>query len=104
MFLNFLARLPLRVLYALSDGLYVIMRYLWRYRRSVVQNNLRNAFPEQTPEELDALEKRFYRNFCDMFMETMKAGTISRDEIVERVTFTNNNLLETEAARNQPGG
>lgn len=101
MFLNFLARLPLRVLYILSDILYVIMRYLWRYRRSTVENNLRNAFPELTNGELVALEKRFYRNFCDMFMETMKARTISREEIIERVEFTNNNLLEIEAARNQ---
>ncbi len=73
MFLNFLARLPLRVLYALSDVLYVIMRYLWRYRRTTVQSNLRNAFPELTVSELKDLEKRFYHNFCDMFMETMKA-------------------------------
>lgn len=101
MFLNFLARLPLRVLYVLSDILYVIMRYVWRYRRSIVQNNLRNAFPEQTPGELDAVEERFYRNFCDMFLETMKAGAISREELIERVEFTNIDVLETEAGNNQ---
>jgi len=101
MFLNFLARLPLGVLYVLSDALYLIMRYLWGYRRSTVQNNLRNAFPELTAAELKDLEKRFYRNFCDMFMETMKAGTISRDEIVKRVQITNIDALETEVARNQ---
>ncbi|TDJ31987.1 MAG: lipid A biosynthesis acyltransferase [Gammaproteobacteria bacterium] len=101
MFLNFLARLPLRVLYVLSDILYVIMRHVWRYRRSIVQNNLRNAFPEQTPGELDAVEERFYRNFCDMFLETMKAGAISREELIERVEFTNIDVLETEAGNNQ---
>lgn len=101
MFLNFLARLPLRVLYNLSDILYVIMRYLWRYRRSTVHSNLRNAFPDLTAAELKDLEKRFYHNFCDMFMETMKARTISREELIERVEFTNIDVLETEAAQNQ---
>jgi KDO2-lipid IV(A) lauroyltransferase len=101
MFLNFLARLPLRVLYVLSDILYVIIRYLWRYRRTTVQSNLRNAFPELTVAELKDLEKRFYHNFCDMFMETMKAATISREELIERVEFTNIDVLETEAGHNQ---
>lgn len=101
MFLRFLARLPLSVLYLLSGPLYVVLRYLYRYRRGVVQSNLRNAFPDLQPGELKELEARFYRNFSDSFMETLRGLTISPEDITNRVEFTNMDLLQGEADRGQ---
>ena len=50
--------LPLRVLYLLSDLLYFFLYFVVRYRRRVVLENLRVAFPEKTEQERAAIARR----------------------------------------------
>ena len=57
--------LPWRILYALSDAACFILYNMLGYRREVVATNLRHAFPEKTAAERKAIEKKFYKNFCD---------------------------------------
>jgi KDO2-lipid IV(A) lauroyltransferase len=71
-FLWLLSLLPLRVLYLISDLFYGIIFYLVRYRRDVVRNNLRIAFPGKTEQERKRIAKRFYHNFTDNFIEVIK--------------------------------
>lgn len=82
-----LSLLPLRVLYVLSDGLYYILYHIGRYRRRVVRANLNNSFPEKTPGELLAIEKKFYSMLCDYFFESIKLASISQKEIQKRMRF-----------------
>ena len=56
-----LALLPFRALYVLSDGFCFLMHHIVHYRRRVVRNNLRNAFPEKSEAELREIERKFYR-------------------------------------------
>ena len=74
--LRLLSRLPFGVLYLISDFLFVVSFYVIRYRRKIVEKNLRNAFPEKTSEELASIEKQFYRNLCDY--GAFKANEIQR--------------------------
>jgi KDO2-lipid IV(A) lauroyltransferase len=76
--------LPLRVLYLLSDFFYIVIYYIAGYRRRVVEQNLRNAFPEKSPEELRKIEKGFYRHLCDIIVETLKITHMSPEEISRR--------------------
>lgn len=78
--------LPLRVLYLFSDIGYGILFYVARYRRDIVGMNLRGAFPEKTDAERKAIEKQFYHNLTDTFIESIKFITISRKEILRRST------------------
>ena len=55
-----------------ADIGFVILYHLARYRRKVVRDNMVKSFPEKTPKEIKAIEKRFYHNFCDLFAETLK--------------------------------
>lgn len=71
-FLYLLSLLPLRVLFVLSDIAYVVLYYLTGYRKKVVLSNLALAFPNKTEEERKEIAKRFYRNFTDNFIETIK--------------------------------
>jgi len=64
--------LPIQILYLLSDLAYVVIYYIAGYRREVVRQNLLTAFPEKTVEERKKIERRFYRNFTDNFIETLK--------------------------------
>lgn len=70
--LYLLSLLPLRVLYFISDFAYFIIYHVAGYRKKVVFYNLSIAFPEKTEKERDLIAKKFYRNFTDNFIETIK--------------------------------
>jgi len=80
--------LPLRVLYLLSDFLFLILYYFPSYRRNIVEANLKNAFPEKSEKERKDIEKRFYKHLADMFVETFKVKSLSRKELEKRFTYT----------------
>jgi len=79
-----LAALPLRVLYIISDLVYFFLYRVFSYRVDVVTDNLRNAFPEKTEAEIKAITKRFYKNFCDQWIEMLKLLSVSDKELSER--------------------
>ena len=83
-FLYVLSLLPLRVLFLISDLAYFILYYITGYRRELVANNLKIAFPEKTDEERKKIAKQFYLNFTDTFVETIKMISISRKELEKR--------------------
>ncbi|HEX9980107.1 MAG TPA: lysophospholipid acyltransferase family protein [Flavobacterium sp.] len=84
--------LPFRLLYLLSDFIYVIVYRIIRYRRNIVRYNLSLAFPEMTAAQRLEIEKKSYRHLCDMFLEMIKTMGISVKEINRRFTFTNMEL------------
>lgn len=89
--------LPFPILYKFSDGVYQLIYHLVGYRKKTVRENLRLAFPEKSDAERLAIEKKFYRHLCDMFLEMIKTMTISQKEIEKRFTFSNLDLyLENE--------
>lgn len=81
--------LPFRLLYFLSDGFYILLYYFIGYRKKVVTNNLKLAFPEKTNQEISLIRKRFYHHLCDMMFEAIKSITISEAEMQKRYVFTN---------------
>jgi len=86
-FIYLLALLPFPLLYFFSDGVYLLLYYVLRYRRGVVKKNLCRSFPEKKEEEIQELERRFYRYFCDLFLETFKTLTISPENMVKHCRF-----------------
>ena len=79
--------LPLRVHYLLSTMLYVLLRYVVRYRLKVVRKNVSTSFPEKSEQELRAIENGFYRFFCDYLVESVKLMTIRRENLMKRMVF-----------------
>lgn len=51
-------------------------------------NNLRASFPDKSETELKKICKDFYHHLCDMFLETFKTLTISKEAMVKRCSFT----------------
>lgn len=76
--------LPFRLLYVLSDGLYLILYHIIGYRKDVVMQNLQQAFPGKTENERLLIAKKYYRNLTDMTLETIKLLTISKSELQKR--------------------
>jgi KDO2-lipid IV(A) lauroyltransferase len=83
--LNLISKVPFFVLYVVADGFYLLNRYVIRYRYDVVRNNLRNAFPDRTDDELNRLTEKIFRNLADLLVETIKGITISREELERRM-------------------
>ena len=80
-----LSLLPMRLLYMLSDCGYALLYHIIRYRRRIVRKNLAAAFPEKSEKERGEIESKFYRWFCDYFLETVKLLSISEGELRKRL-------------------
>ncbi len=102
-FIYLLALLPFPLLYLFSDFVYVLLYHVLGYRRKIVRQNLVNSFPLKTENQIREIEKRFYRYFCDLFLETFKTLTISRKNMVKHCRFEPEALaiFEQLAAENQ---
>jgi Kdo2-lipid IVA lauroyltransferase/acyltransferase len=85
-FIKLLSFIPLPLLYLLGDFIYVLMFYVFKYRKQVVMNNLLIAFPEKTDAERGKIMKEFYHNLCDTFMEIIKLVSWNKAEIMKRFT------------------
>ncbi len=81
--------MPFRLLYFISDGLYIIIYYIIGYRKKVVTENLNLVFPKKTENEIALIQKKFYHHLCDMILEAIKSITISESEMKKRYVFTN---------------
>lgn len=98
--LKLFSRLPLGVLYLLSDMLFFLGYYIFPYRKKLVQKHLSDSFPGKSKAERKAIEKEFYHNLCDYVVETLKLLTISRDEIDKRHKFINPEFVNPYKAKN----
>ncbi len=86
--------LPFPVLYAVSDGLYVLMYYVIGYRKKVVLENLRNSFPDKSEAERIAIAKKFYHHFCDLTLESLKMFSVSEKDALERMKYFDTDVVE----------
>ena len=101
--LNILSSWPIGVHHFLADYLiYPFIYYIARYRRKIVDKNIRNSFPDWTDAERNALRKRFYHRFADIVVETIYGYQISNEEIEQRITYIDEDKLT--AACHQYGG
>lgn len=83
-----------RFLYLLSDFLRFFLQHVFGYRKKVILTNLKNSFPDKTDKELNGYLNCFYKNFCDVIVESVKMVSISRKAILSRVRFDNLEVLE----------
>ncbi|HMJ69382.1 MAG TPA: lysophospholipid acyltransferase family protein [Cyclobacteriaceae bacterium] len=98
--LKVISRLPISVLYVISDVIFFLTFFVIRYRRNVVMDNLVKSLPHKTKKELKQIERTFFRNLCDYAAETLRLLTISRKELQRRVVFTNPDVIKEFTNKN----
>jgi Kdo2-lipid IVA lauroyltransferase/acyltransferase len=86
--------LPLRILFLISDFMFVLLYYLIRYRRKVVMKNLVNSFPEKSQQEISTIARKFYRHLTDTFVELVYPLNMRKSEHSRRYKFKNTSLLD----------
>lgn len=102
-FVYAISYLPLSILHLKSSAFYVLVYYILGYRKKVVLQNLRNSFPNKSEAEIKTIAKGFYKNFCDVIFETIKAFTISKEELGRRVHYAESGkkLVNDYSEKNQ---
>ncbi len=75
-FIYLVSYLPFRLLYWLSDLMYLLVYRVFGYRKAVVTANLERAFPEKSSEDIAAIRRGYYRYFCDLCLEIIKTLTL----------------------------
>lgn len=80
--------LPNRLLYGpLAAAICCVLHRVIRYRLAIVRDNLAGAFPELSEAERRDIERRFYRHLSEVFVDTIKLASISREEILARMSY-----------------
>ena len=81
--------LPFRILYIVSDGVYLLTYYIIGYRKKTVRENLALALPHLSEKERLVIEKKSFHHISDVFLEMIKTLTISKSEMDKRYVFNN---------------
>lgn len=87
LWLTLIAALPLSAWYRVADVLEWLAEHVFRYRRRVINLQLRRCFPGEDGAWIKATRRAFYRNFTDVGVEIIKAVSISQEEIARRITL-----------------
>ncbi|MGL5891830.1 MAG: lysophospholipid acyltransferase family protein, partial [Bacteroidia bacterium] len=85
--LYFISILPFPVLYVLSRGIYVLLFYVFGYRKQVVFNNIRNSFPDKSDAEVKRIQKNYFKFLADLLVEVFKSLTITNKQLAKRCFY-----------------
>ena len=89
----FISILPFRILYIISDFVSFILFHFIGYRKKVVLDNLKLAFPNRPEKELLKIRRQFFTHFTDVFMEMIKSITISEKSVHKHFVFEDLDVL-----------
>jgi KDO2-lipid IV(A) lauroyltransferase len=93
---------PLKILYLFSDILYILNKYIIKYRYNVVNTNITKAFPDKSPKEISQIRDSFYRYFFDLIVEVVKAVHYTEKDLNKRYRFKNLELFHKYYNENKP--
>jgi len=86
-FLISVSYLPFWILYRISDILYLLLRFVVKYRFNVITHNLKNAFPKKSEEEIKKIRNESYRHFCDVILESVKMYSMTEKQMDRHIQF-----------------
>lgn len=85
---------PFWKVYLLSDFLCFLLYNVFKYRRKVVLENIRNSFPLKTENEIEKIGRKFYRHLSDVTLESVKSMTMSYKNLSKRYIIKNSELAD----------
>ncbi len=85
--------LPFFMLHGISRILFFTIYYLIGYRKKVVSENIYNSFPQKNEMERILLAKKFYKQLCDVILESIKIFTISKKQLAKHINCINPEVI-----------
>ncbi|MBN2616260.1 MAG: lysophospholipid acyltransferase family protein [Bacteroidales bacterium] len=93
-FIVLVGLIPFRLLYVFSDFTRFLLYRVIGYRKKVVDQNLRQSFPDWDEDQLRKVTHNTYKNLTDIFIEGIKTFTLSGKNAAKRYKILNPELLE----------
>jgi Kdo2-lipid IVA lauroyltransferase/acyltransferase len=93
--------LPFWLIYRIADFFCFFLYHIVRYRRHVIEDNLKKAFPEKNSKEIREICFQFYQYFSDLILEVVKTPGMSQRQSIERCKLQNPELLQLYAQKGQ---
>jgi len=90
----FIGLLPFTVLYWFASIIRLLIYRIFGYRKKVVVQNLKGSFPDYNSIEIRRITDRFYKNLTDIFLESIRAFTMTRKQILARHRIINPEVLD----------
>ena len=94
-------KVPRKVFYFLSELLFFFVYRIIKYRIDTVKENLKNSFPKHSLTDLIKIEKKFYRNFCDILLENLLIYSITEKELQKRMKLLNPEVFDSLHAKDK---
>jgi KDO2-lipid IV(A) lauroyltransferase len=101
-FLKLIGYLPLFVLYGIASIAKWLLYFVFSYRKKVIVQNIKNAFPALNSSEVNSLTLKFYAYLTDQMVEFFKGSTISKKEMLQRVNLVNEQVITDYLAKGIP--
>ncbi len=101
-FYQLIGRLPFFILYGVSSLFQYLLYYVVSYRKKVILNNLKNAFPDLNNKAIEQLVFEFYGYMTDLMVEFFKGSAISKEEVLKRVKIVNPEVVQNYIDKNIP--
>lgn len=92
-FIRPLSFLPLVILYLFTDFLFLLLILFIPYRKTVIDRNIANSFPELSENERKTLRRKFYRHFTNLLAESVKSLTFNPSFIKNHIQVKNPEVL-----------
>ena len=85
--LYIIAILPFPLIYGIAFIINFILNVVVKYRSEIITANLKQAFPEKSTKEINQIKRNFYRNYTEVFMESIKLLTLSESRLRKMIRF-----------------
>jgi len=92
---------PFSILHGLARLLSFLLNTVLNYRRTLVEENIAKAFPQNSSEQIKEISKKFYLHFSDLFIEIIKAITLSNRAFKKRYTVSGFDQIEQVLNQNR---
>lgn len=92
-FVFIIGLIPFSLIYRISDVLYFLILKPFPYRNRIIKKNISLSFPHYTAEQVQAVQNQFYRYLLDLFLESIKVMSMSKEEILERMVVEDDRVL-----------
>ncbi|MBO3700412.1 lysophospholipid acyltransferase family protein [Roseivirga sp. E12] len=94
LFIRILSLLPHWLLYPFAEAAAFLGYHILSYRKKVVLENLRVSFPQKSKKEINQVARRFYRQFCQVFLEMIFAYSFKRKDWSKHAPLVNLDQIE----------
>jgi KDO2-lipid IV(A) lauroyltransferase len=91
--IGFIALLPFRLLFVISNLFSWLLGSIFKYRREVIEDNLKQSDLHLSDKELKQTVKAYYRNLSDIILEGLKSFSMSERTVMKRHRVVNPEVL-----------